>query len=277
MTTAILFRISATLLLLILIPVANVYASHQNYLPLAVGNSWTYRNHYDSSTITFTITRAELINGCVYYVFNDYYDVLIPPDIHRVTEGKEVFMRYDPVTDRILKLESSNEVVRYDFSGNGWSIDMPGGGINILDDNDRSAPPLRLASEGSDTLTLKWYSSPAQQSRIWESSNLQTGSVLLDWQWQPNDRLFFTHQMLISGIGSKYFIVETQLADTDYLKFKFALTLCGPGTASYSEYLAPGIGVVRYTQPSGGYWICGTTSEGDDALYILESYTIVGP
>ena len=93
MAARILFRISIAVLLFILTTVTDVYASHQNYFPLAVGNSWTYINYYDSSTITLTITRAELINGRVYYVFNDYFDVLIHSDTWPVTEGEEVFMR----------------------------------------------------------------------------------------------------------------------------------------------------------------------------------------
>ena len=85
--------------------------THQHYFPLNVGNSWTYVNDSNGSTKTFTIIGTQEINGHTYYQFDDYFSVC--------GFSGDCF-RYDPNSDKVLQYNGSEDVVRYDFSGNKW-------------------------------------------------------------------------------------------------------------------------------------------------------------
>ncbi len=85
--------------------------SHQNYFPLAVGNSWTYTDGTEQKT--FTIVGVQEINGQTYYKFDDYFSLCWP----QVTWEREVLFRYDSASDRVLMCLSRKEVTRYGFSG----------------------------------------------------------------------------------------------------------------------------------------------------------------
>ncbi len=72
---------TAVLLLTALAPLAAQTRSVQDYLPLAVGNSWTYAHLFLDARgrneiafqgeITISILRTEVIDGDTYYVFSD--------------------------------------------------------------------------------------------------------------------------------------------------------------------------------------------------------------
>jgi len=114
--------------------------SHQHYLPLAVGNSWTYTNGLEERT--FTIVGTRQIDGHVYYEFNDYARVCGFPGF-----GGEPFqtplLRYDADTDTVL-LYNSNEgqdMVRYDFSGEPGYRWWDGYGNELLAVDANCTPP----------------------------------------------------------------------------------------------------------------------------------------
>jgi len=93
-----------------------VAENHGHYLPLAVGNSWTYTNGIEERT--FTIVGTRQIDGHVYYEFNDYARVCGFPG--SCWESFQTpLLRYDPNSDAVLlyNLDDGKDMVRYDFSG----------------------------------------------------------------------------------------------------------------------------------------------------------------
>ena len=113
---------------------ASVRAGNEHYLPLEVGNSWTYTTWtYKNGTeeITFTITGTEEINGHTYYKFNDYFCVFCycPSAPTMGAMGRECLLRYDAASDNILMYHDGEEIVRYDFSGNHWLSPYFGGDL----------------------------------------------------------------------------------------------------------------------------------------------------
>jgi hypothetical protein len=98
----------------------------EEFLPLAVGNSWTYRHYYfdrlsqpdkDESEIsvvqsaTITITHTEQINGSTYYVFSNMpYD--FPPVPYFFLAGKKVRFSED---GRLMEWRPEGEVWSFDF------------------------------------------------------------------------------------------------------------------------------------------------------------------
>ena len=98
--------------------------SHEHYLPLEVGNSWTYTN--GTEEITFTIIGTEEINGHTYYKFDDYFCYAgrgfsgCKGRVTRREWGQETLLRYEPDFDSILMYCAAcyrGEVVLYNFSG----------------------------------------------------------------------------------------------------------------------------------------------------------------
>ena len=99
----------------LLLFVAEATATHEEYFPLAVGNSWTYISAHDSSTLTFTIIGTAEIMGKTYYIFDDYFNV--SGFGGSVTVGGAVFLRYDPIERKLLRYVDGGEIIRYDLSG----------------------------------------------------------------------------------------------------------------------------------------------------------------
>jgi hypothetical protein len=90
-----------------------VKADHRHYLPLAVGNSWTYTN--GTAEKTFSIIGTERIDGKIYYKFDHYFSPLCFSE-------EDVLLRYDPNSDEFVQLakrgyEVLGDWVRCDFSG----------------------------------------------------------------------------------------------------------------------------------------------------------------
>ena len=87
------------------------------YLPLNVGNSWTYVNIGDGSTKTFNIIDTEEINGNTYFKFDDYFRVFGFPGF---LGSEQQLFRYDPKSDKVLQYLCSKDkdIVRYDFNVN---------------------------------------------------------------------------------------------------------------------------------------------------------------
>lgn len=102
----------AVLVMAVLTPLSAQPFTIQDYLPLTVGNSWTYRleyldtdvftsggpfpypDWYDSANqqVTFTILRTEVIDGDTYYVFSDVPSGWPPAPVHSIA-GKK--LRWD--------------------------------------------------------------------------------------------------------------------------------------------------------------------------------------
>ena len=95
----------------LLLSVTEAVATHEEYFPLYVGNSWTYSKVDDQSTITFTITGTSF----GYYGFDDYTDVC-------GFYTSDYSFKYNPISDKFLQYSSTyGDMVRYDFSGNTWT------------------------------------------------------------------------------------------------------------------------------------------------------------
>ena len=90
----------------------------QQYLPLEVGNSWTYVGEDQSIRQSHVITTKQL-QGRTYFLMDDWFSpCCFPGDNDKV----DILFRYDPDADRVLQynLQSKEELVRYDFSGKPW-------------------------------------------------------------------------------------------------------------------------------------------------------------
>jgi hypothetical protein len=86
---------------------------HEDYLPLAVGNSWTYTN--GTAEKSFSIIGTEEVKGKIYYKFDHYFSPL-------GFSEEEVLLWYDPNSDKFVQLvewgyEVFDDWVRCDFSG----------------------------------------------------------------------------------------------------------------------------------------------------------------
>ena len=59
---------------------------------------------------------------------------------------------------------------------------------------------------------------------------------------------------------------------SDCINFQFGESYSHPGEYSYGEYLAPGVGTIKYVNPGSD---CIGISEGERVTFELQSYTIV--
>ena len=107
-----------------------------DYLPLAVGNSWTYQhNHADHDAdysqwpaytehefpqFTITVERAEVIDGKTYYVMSEMPANWAPPPPHFIA-GKT--LRWDGT--HLMERTDDGEQAIYRFDGHGTSYDIP--------------------------------------------------------------------------------------------------------------------------------------------------------
>ena len=106
-----------------------------DYLPLAVGNSWTYHHRYSdpdadyspwstysnqNRQLTITVERAEVIDGKTYYVISEMPSNWAPPPPHFIA-GKT--LRWDGT--HLMERTADGEQAIYRFDGHGTSYDIP--------------------------------------------------------------------------------------------------------------------------------------------------------
>jgi hypothetical protein len=92
----------------------------ETYLPLHVGDSWTYVNDI-GATRTFAVNAEREIDGRTYYEFDDYFTPCGFPGWSQEDDASHLF-RHDPDSDTLLQydLATAGDLVRYDFSGENW-------------------------------------------------------------------------------------------------------------------------------------------------------------
>jgi len=135
-----------------------------DYLPLAVGNSWTYDHYYYAlvestltsvsgrQTLTITITETEHISGHLYYVFDvPDHDWPFP---YFFLAGKKVRLAED---GRLLELKDGEGICLYDFSPelpeNPYPIPEHQGDTLVTRDPPSSLPSsISFAFKGHDNL-----------------------------------------------------------------------------------------------------------------------------
>ena len=90
----------------------------QQYVPLQVGNSWTFVGE-NQSTRQFTVLETRELDGRAYFLLDDWFSPCCLPGHN---DDADILFRYDPDGERLLQCNplSQEDLVRYDFSGNLW-------------------------------------------------------------------------------------------------------------------------------------------------------------
>ena len=106
-----------------------------DYLPLAVGNSWTYHHRYSdpdadyspwstysnqNRQLTITVERAEVIDGKTYYVISEMPSNWPPAPPHFIA-GKT--LRWEGT--HLMERTAEGEQAIFRFDGHGTSYDIP--------------------------------------------------------------------------------------------------------------------------------------------------------
>lgn len=90
----------------------------QQYLPLEVGNSWTYVGE-DQSIKQFGVIGTKQLHGRSYFLMDDWFSPCCFPSHN---DEVDILLRYDTDADQVLQYnpQSEEELVRYNFSGEPW-------------------------------------------------------------------------------------------------------------------------------------------------------------
>ena len=167
-----------------------------DYLPLAVGNSWTYQhNHADHEAdysqwpaytehefpqFTITVEREEVINDTTYYVISDMPANWAPAPPHFIA-GKK--LRWDGT--HLMERTDDGEQAIYRFDGHGTSYDIP-------------------PTEGDTRVTVKagpnpfsWYSFEFHENEGSRACNFLAGYGISSCGWSiaGRDYLAFTNDV----------------------------------------------------------------------------------
>ena len=121
------------------LPAAATEYQASDYLPLAVGNSWTYDHEYydierrfgdydqwpayfaqESSEFTIEVLRTEELDGQTYYVISEMPSNWPPPPPHFIA-GKK--LRWEGT--HLMEHSGSGEQAIFRFDGHGTSYDIP--------------------------------------------------------------------------------------------------------------------------------------------------------
>jgi hypothetical protein len=105
-------------LLLLLAQATTKAGMAQQYLPLEVGNAWTYVGA-DQSVKQFGVIATRELQGRNYFLMDDWFSPCCFPGY---SDEVDILFRYDPAADQVLQYnpQGQEELVRYDFSGRPW-------------------------------------------------------------------------------------------------------------------------------------------------------------
>ena len=105
-------------LLLMLAQATTKAGMAQQYLPLEVGNSWTYVGE-DRSIKQFSVIATKELHGHIYFLMDDWFSPCCFPGY---SDEGDILLRYDTDADQVLQYDpqGEEELVRYDFSDRPW-------------------------------------------------------------------------------------------------------------------------------------------------------------
>jgi hypothetical protein len=111
-------RLLPALILLLVTPELLRAGMVQEYVPLHVGNSWSFLGE-EQTARKFSVVGMRQINGQDYFVLDDWFSPCCFPGY---SDHTEVLFRYSTDADQLLQWEQESgiEIVRYDFSGHSW-------------------------------------------------------------------------------------------------------------------------------------------------------------
>lgn len=268
--TAYMLRCLGILSFAILASTAVRAESHEHYLPLQVGNSWTYTNGVED--LTCTIIDSLESEGQTYYKFDRYFFMSFPPPPYAWIAGDASGDGFVGADDLVCILSH--------WGASGPDVTWYMGDIAPYGDGSNPGDDFVGADDYVDVLTY-WGSSypwpPVTMDNRWLRYDSATDKFITHnsdyWDGTPEMgspaiRYDFSGQAWEPGGAYN----PAQMTETDVvcrvsagefsgcLEFRYNLD---PEPGRTEEYLAPNVGLVRYVQP-----------ESNGVVFELEYYTL---